>query len=186
MKPIGPLMIEHRLIDKMIEIIRQKITEIKSTNSVDPIFIDTTVDFIRIYADKTHHGKEEDILFRDCAKKSMSDEDIKLMNELIEEHKFSRKIIGELEEAKVNHLKGVDTLNIIVEKLNTIATFYPKHIEKEDKIFFLHSDGYFTEEEQQEMLKEFREFDQRMIHDKYKLVIENLESMGVGAGHTKK
>ena len=31
---------------------------------VDPVFIDTAVDFIRTYADRCHHGKEEDLLFK--------------------------------------------------------------------------------------------------------------------------
>jgi len=29
-----------------------------------------TVDFFRTYADSTHHGKEEDILYRDLIKKA--------------------------------------------------------------------------------------------------------------------
>ncbi len=33
---------------------------IEKTQSIDPYFVDTAVDFIRVYADRTHHGKEED------------------------------------------------------------------------------------------------------------------------------
>ena len=36
---------------------------------VDPVFIDTAVDFIHTYADRCHHGKEEDILFKALAAK---------------------------------------------------------------------------------------------------------------------
>ncbi len=176
MKPRAPLMIEHRLIEKMIETIKQKISEIKITGKVDPLFIDTAVDFIRVYADMTHHGKEEDILFRDCTKKSMSQEDTKVMNELIEEHKYGRKTVGELVEAKENYLKGKDTLNIVMEKLNALVEFYPKHIEKEDKIFFPNSEKYFIKEELQDMLEEFWEFDKKMIHEKYMLVVDNFKN----------
>jgi hemerythrin-like domain-containing protein len=65
-------MIEHRLIEKMLEVVRNQISLIDSTNSIDRVFIDTTVDFIRTYADRTHHGKEEDIMFRELAKKTMT------------------------------------------------------------------------------------------------------------------
>jgi hemerythrin-like domain-containing protein len=179
MKPRGPLMIEHRLIEEMIELIKKESSKIKETKNVEPSFIDTAVDFIRIYADKTHHGKEEDILFRECAKKKMTEEDAKVMNELIEEHKFGRKIVGELVTAKEEYLKGKDTLKIILEKLDTLVEFYPKHIEKEDKNFFLNSEKYFTEDEQQEMLKEFWDFDKKMIHEKYKMVVEELKNIGI-------
>lgn len=172
MKPRGPLMVEHRLIEQMIQIIKQKISEIKKTKKVDPAFIDTAVDFIRIYADKTHHGKEENILFRECKKKKMSEEDQKVMNELIDEHKYGRKTVAELVEAKEKYIQGINTLDIIIEKLTDLIEFYPKHIEKEDKIFFPNSEKYFTELELNEMLNEFWEFDKTMIHEKYKLVIE--------------
>ena len=67
MQSRGPLMIEHRLIERMITLIKQKLNQIESTNQVDPLFIDTVVDFIKFYADRTHHGKEEDILFRELS-----------------------------------------------------------------------------------------------------------------------
>ena len=172
MKPRGPLMIEHRLIEKMIDIIKQKVLDIKNSGKVDPVFIDVAVDFIKIYADKTHHGKEEDILFRDCVKKNMSNEDTKIMNELIEEHKYGRNTVAELVDAKEKYIKGDNTLDIIIEKLSVLTEFYPKHIRKEDKIFFPNSEKYFTDIELNEMLNEFWEFDKIMIHEKYKLVVE--------------
>jgi len=175
MKPRGPLMIEHRLIERMIFIIDKKILEIEKKSKVDPEFIDTAVDFIRIYADKTHHGKEEDILFRECQKKEMNEEDTKMMNELIEEHKYGRKVVKELIEAKKNYVKNSRGLETIVDKLKILADFYPKHIKKEDDAFFPNSETYFSEEEQQAMLKEFWDFDKDMIHEKYKMVVEQLK-----------
>lgn len=176
MKPRGPLMIEHRLIEEMIEIIKKETAKIKKTKRVNPLFVDTAVDFIRIYADRTHHGKEEDILFRECAKKKMTEEDTKVMNELIEEHKFGRKTVGELVAAKEHYVEGKDTLNLIVEKFDILVDFYPRHIEKEDKNFFPNSEKYFTESELQNMLKEFWGFDKKMIHEKYKIVVDELKN----------
>lgn len=71
MKPIGPLMWEHRLIEKMLVAMMRHIDEVEKTKKVNPLIIDTAVDFIRTYADRTHHGKEEEILFRDLAKKPL-------------------------------------------------------------------------------------------------------------------
>jgi len=39
----------------------------RTTNRVAPVFIDTVVDFVKIYADRTHHGKEENILSMDLS-----------------------------------------------------------------------------------------------------------------------
>jgi hemerythrin-like domain-containing protein len=176
MQSRGPLMIEHRLIERMIGVIKKSLKRIQEANQVDPLFIDTVVDFIRIYADRTHHGKEEDILFRDLAKKKMSDQDKRIMDELVEEHVLSRKTTRELVEANAQYREGEkSSLSVITAKLGMLAEFYPKHIEKEDKIFFPAYMKYLSEAEDQLMLKEFWEFDRQMIHEKYRSVIRAVE-----------
>ncbi|MDQ7781612.1 MAG: hemerythrin domain-containing protein [Desulfomonilaceae bacterium] len=175
MQARGPLMIEHRLIERMIAIIRDALTDIGSTKKVDPVFVDTVVDFVRVYADRTHHGKEEDILFRDLQERSLSDEDRRVMQELIDEHVFGRKTTKTIVEANTRYRSGDESaLDEIEENLRTLADFYPKHIEKEDKVFFPSARAYFTEEEDQAMLAEFYEFDRNMIHEKYLSVVEDL------------
>jgi hemerythrin-like domain-containing protein len=169
-------MIEHRLIERLINTIKNTLTQIESTQKVDPVFVDTTVDFIRVYADRTHHGKEEDILFRELDKRPLSPEDRRVMEELIDEHIFSRQTVKALAEANARYRKGDESaLAEIAARLLALVLLYPKHIEKEDKLFFPASRAYFTNEEEQAMLMEFREFDRRMIHDKYKSVVAGLE-----------
>jgi len=176
MQARGPLMIEHRLIERMIALIEHTLKGIEATGTVDPVFIDTAVDFIRTYADQTHHGKEEDILFRDLDKKDLSDKDRRIMNELIEEHVFGRKTVKELVEANTRY-RGGDTsvAHAIAASLRTLADFYPRHIEKEDKVFFPSFREYLSDQEEQAMLAEFWEFDRKMIHEKYRSLVEALE-----------
>jgi hemerythrin-like domain-containing protein len=177
MQARGPLMIEHRLIERMISQIKDALAQIESTQKVDPLLVDTAVDFIRMYADRTHHGKEEDILFRDLSKRPLSAEDQRVMDELIQEHVFGRQTTKALVEANTRYRNGdASALADIADKLRTLVEFYPKHIEKEDKVFFPASRAYFTDEEDQAMLAEFWEFDREMIHEKYKSVVEELET----------
>jgi hemerythrin-like domain-containing protein len=178
MQARGPLMIEHRLIERMISIIKNALVEIESTHKVDPVFVDTAVDFVRTYADRTHHGKEEDILFRDLDNRPLSADDRRLMQELIDEHVFGRQTTKALVEANTRYRKGDESaLADIADKLHTLIDFYPKHIQKEDRIFFPASRAYFTEDEDQAMLAEFWEFDRKMIHDKYRSVVEGFEKV---------
>ena len=175
MQARGPLMIEHRLIERMISLIKDTLVQMESTHTVDPVFVDTAVDFIRMYADRTHHGKEEDILFRDLRKRPLSADDQRVMEELMDEHRFGRETTKALVEANTRYRNGEGTaLGDIADKLQTLVEFYPKHIQKEDQIFFPASRAYFTDEEDQAMLAEFWEFDRRMIHEKYLSVIEGL------------
>ena len=174
MKPIGPMMWEHRLIEKMLRLFDGEIRKINEHDRIDTVFIDAAVDFIRMYADRTHHGKEEDILFRDLAKKQLSPELARIMDELVEEHKYSRQVVGKLVAAKESYLKGEDTSREVIACLKELAQFYPVHIEKEDKHFFYPCMDYFTKTEQDQMLSEFHEFDRNMIHEKYHKVVDQI------------
>ena len=176
MQPRGPLMIEHRLIERMLSVIRNVLSEIEAKHEIDPMFIDTAVDFIRVYADRTHHGKEEDILFRELKNKQLTKEDRKIMEELIEEHVFGRQTTKALVEANNRYRNGDQSaLTDIAANLQTLTEFYPRHIEKEDKVFFPSSRKYFTDEEDQAMLREFWEFDRNMIHEKYQSLVDGFE-----------
>jgi hemerythrin-like domain-containing protein len=179
MKPIGPLMWEHRLIEKMLHCFEGETRKINEQKKVDSLFLDIAVDFIRTYADRTHHGKEEDILFRDLIKKQLSREHARIMNELVEEHKYARKTVGMLVDAKERYLKGENTSQEVVVLLRELAQFYPVHIQKEDKHFFYPCMEYFTKEEQDRMLQEFYEFDRNMIHEKYRNIVDRIEAQSV-------
>ena len=174
--PIAPLMIEHRVIEKMIALIDMAVPVIEKTGAVDGRFIDTLVDCIRTYADRCHHGKEEEILFRDLERKKLVEEHRQIMNELIEEHRWGRVKVSQLLQAKEEFVGGKqEALTNILACLKEIASFYPKHIEKEDKHFFLPVMNYFNREEKERMLQEFWAFDKNLIHEKYRKMVEAYE-----------
>ncbi len=176
MLPIGPLMIEHRLIERMISLMAKERDRIKTSNRANSSFIDIIVDFIKTYADRCHHGKEENILFRELKKKDLSAEHKNIMGELIEEHIWGRKITGRLVEANKEYSKGdIKALPVIIDCISLLIDFYPKHIDKEDKHFFLPVMSYFTQEEKDSMLQEGFLSDQNLIHEKYKEVVNLAE-----------
>ena len=105
-KPRGCLMIEHRLIERAIVLMNAEKNRLMAGGKLDPTTIDTLVDFIRTYADRCHHGKEEDILFKDLHERPLSDPERQLMDELVEEHKLGRRLTQTLVEAKNEVLAG--------------------------------------------------------------------------------
>jgi hemerythrin-like domain-containing protein len=176
MMPIAPLMIEHRLIERMIAAMRSARAQMSDTGAVDVAFIDAAVDFIRVYADRTHHGKEEDILFRDLAQKPLAPDLGRTMRELIEEHGRGRAVVRQLVSARDCFVRGAgEALRDIVAALDELVYFYPRHIEKEDRHFFLPVMEHFTQDEQAKMLEEMWEFDRRMLHERYRQVVEQYE-----------
>lgn len=176
MLPIGPLMVEHRLIERMVRLLNEELANIRKNNRPNIVFLNTAVDFFRTYADRLHHGKEEDILFKGLSKKKLSLEHKRIVNELFLEHVYGRENVKRLAVAKEKYATGnLNVLNDILTSLENLRHLYPAHIEKEDKHFFLPSMKYFTKKEQDDMLGKFWEFDKKLIHEKYKAVVEQWE-----------
>ncbi|HUX12828.1 MAG TPA: hemerythrin domain-containing protein [Spirochaetia bacterium] len=177
MMPVGPMMIEHRLIERMIGEIGKEADRLEAGGTPDPDFVDQAVDFIRSYADECHHGKEEDILFRELGKKNLSPEDDKLMRELVADHAKGRALTRKIVEANQRYRSGDrNSISVIVDCMKELREFYPVHIAKEDRHFFQPAMRYFTEEERDEMLEEGFAYDQRLIHRRYENIVKIAET----------
>ena len=177
MRPSGALMIEHRLIEKILPIIGKSIGEWEKGAALDPVFVDSVVDFFRTYADRTHHGKEEDILFLALRKKELAGENLRLMEELIKEHVHARRTVGAVVEANDRFRAGDAAAPAdIIKYLKVLAGFYPGHMEKEDRVFFPEAMKYFDRAELEKMMGDFEKFDSLMIHEKYRKVMENFKN----------
>lgn len=172
MMPIAPLMIEHRLIERMIIIVEEQTAHFRQTGEVDLVFLDSLIDFIRFYADKVHHGKEEDILFAELRKKDITPAHKAVMEELLQEHRSARALAGQLDAVTESYRSGdKGSLPEICTILEGLSSIYRGHIIKEDRHFFLPVMNYFSREEQNAMLQEMWEFDRTMIHVKYREVV---------------
>jgi hemerythrin-like domain-containing protein len=174
--PIYALIQEHRLIERLISQMQKELARMEEKNDVNSKFVDVAVDFIKVYADRCHHGKEEGILFRGLSSKQMSPEHATMMRDLINEHVYARKTTGNLAKAKESYVNGNGEARKDVYKLmHDLIEFYPMHTQKEDTRFFGPSMEYFTAEEQQAMLSELWEFDRKIIHEHYAKVLDELE-----------
>ena len=176
MLPVEILIAEHRLIIYAVGVLKKEQQKIAASGKVDPNFIVAAVDFFRTYADRYHHGKEEGILFNALSKRQLSDGDAKMMRDLMLEHATARRTVKSLESLKESYIGGnAESSSGILESLSTLIELYPRHIEKEDKHFFIPVMAYFTEKEQREMLQKFLEYDQNFTDNRYKLAMETLE-----------
>ncbi len=63
--------------------------------------------------------------------------------------------------------------------MEELVEFYPKHIEKKDKHFFIPIMECFNTAEKDAMLEERYEFDQKLIHEKYANIISQAEASGL-------
>jgi hemerythrin-like domain-containing protein len=164
------------MIEHMLALFAGEQRTITESGAVDYGFLDIAVDFFKTYVDKFHHGKEEDILFRELAAKPLSPEDRKILNELIDEHVRTRKTVEKLDSARRQQIDKKIAPAEIAKHMETLIKWYPVHIEKEDKRFFLSAMNYLSSEEQAAMLEKSREFDRSFTQHRFVGIITELET----------
>ncbi len=106
MSPIGVLMVEHRLIERMVDLLEKELEKMGPEKKPDPVFFDGVVEFAKTYTDECHHGKEESILFDKLSMKRLTPEHKRLVDELVMDHIQSRKIVNNLDVQRERYLKG--------------------------------------------------------------------------------
>jgi len=182
MQPIGPLMWEHRTIERAVKLMEEGLVRMRRTGVLEPRFVELSVDFIRTYADRTHHGKEEDILFRELAEKPLGTEHKVIMDEFVAEHVRGRELTRQVSDGIQQYRSdAAGGLAMVTEGLQHLCLFYPAHIEKEDKRLFHQVMKYFDRTEMDRMLEEFREFDSRLIHERYTARLEEMRQVAGAA-----
>jgi hemerythrin-like domain-containing protein len=177
MEPVGLLMREHRLIDRLILVLKDELVSIQNTETLNTDRFYTIIDFIVSYVDKIHHGKEEDILFKEILKKEISNEHRAIIDDLVREHGVSRITTKEIKNRVDAYKTSLNKtlLGQVFRSIEILTELYPRHIAKEDKEFFMPVLNYFTRSERDEMIKKFYDFDRNVLHDKYIEIIDSLE-----------
>ncbi len=181
MKPTDILKEEHELILVMLQIIDAACARMEEGEKLNPDHLAEMVDFIRNFADRCHHAKEEKLLFPALRQTGIGQENgpIGVMIAEHEEGRFFAKGMGEA----LAELKAGDS--VAAGKFIADAGGYVKlldgHIMKENKILFRMADERLTDKQQKELLEEFDRVEREEIgtgvHEKYHELLHRLRDM---------
>ena len=136
--PTEMLEAEHRVIALIVGAAPVLASRLEEGSSVDHLLITGIVEFMRLYADQCHHGKEEELLFPALAAKGVPMHGCPIGG-LISEHARGRVLVKGLEEAGAAIQKNetdVSARNRLIANLRGIADLYPGHIWREDYMLF--------------------------------------------------
>ena len=147
MKPTKLLTEEHGNILKVVEMLEEECNSLRE-KSIDRDFFVKVIDFIRNYADKFHHAKEEDILFKEFCK--APDLHCNPVDQMLYEHDLGRNFVRGLEAG----LNKNDKKQIIKNARGYISLIR-EHIFKEDNILYPMADEVLGKIVQESMAKQF-------------------------------
>jgi hemerythrin-like domain-containing protein len=157
---------EHVLIKRWVALIPEVINNLDVESEEGRQLLSDGVDFIRSYADKYHHAKEEEILFK------YFDEDLDILKVMHEDHERGRSHVRAILEALERKDKAT-----IAEHLNAYRELLKEHIKKEDEILYPWMDRNLSDTQIGELFSEFNTTDEQIGYspDKYEVFINHLE-----------
>lgn len=164
---------EHRGILKVIDALVKECNNLESGKEVDKIFFEKAIDFIRNYADKFHHAKEEDILFVELCKSS-AEMHCDPTKQMLYEHDLGRNFVKGIEEGLKENNK-----NKIIENAMGYTHLLQEHIYREDNILYPMADEALNQDVQELILEKFKEAEDKKFSkgtkEKYLSIVKEFE-----------
>lgn len=178
MNAIELMVKEHENISRMLEVVRKYCYKIIKNEEVDYDDFYKIIEFIRIYADKIHHGKEEDFLFNRMAEEIGGAAEKLVKHGMLVEHDLGRLYVSDLEAAIESFKDGNDKARVdIIGSAMSYVNLLTRHIEKENTVAYKFAERSLKEESIQAINEECRKFEEEDIFNKKKYIkiLEELE-----------
>ncbi|GAA0123915.1 MAG: hemerythrin domain-containing protein [Clostridium argentinense] len=137
MDGIALMVEEHKSIKRMLKVIRKACLDVMNGKEINYTDFEKMIDFVRNYADKHHHEKEEKILFNRMVDEIGGAAEKLVKFGMLVEHDFGRLYIRELEEslARVKAGDNESKLDVIANAIS-YTHLLSRHIDKEDNIAY--------------------------------------------------
>ena len=167
--PVRALVDEHVLIKRWVEVIPSVLAGTDVNRAEDRQLLLDGVDFIRSYADRFHHAKEEDILFK------YFDETQAIIRAMLADHEAARDHVRQVIEA-------VDRRDAdqVIEHLSAYGELLSGHIKREDEILYPWMDRELTTTQVGELFSKFAAVDRAVGPDftpNYTRFVERVEAL---------
>lgn len=147
--PVQKLVDEHTFIKRWAALLPLVAETLELDTESGRGFILNGLNFIRLYADKYHHAKEEEILFK------YFDDNLDILKVMRDDHDTARAhvraVAGAVEQRDVRAAR---------EHLLAYAKLLQEHIKKEDEILYPWMDRQFSDTQVGELFARFRNVDE--------------------------
>lgn len=172
---------EHEGILAMLAVVEAAAFRLRDGKPIPKDLMLNAADFFSNFADKCHHGKEEDRLFPKMGKYGIPEEDgpIGVMKA---EHAQGRVLIRAMREDAARYADD-DTKAVPALVRNTLeyVELLREHIGKENQVLFMMADQVIPEVEQQALARDYAEFEANVmgagVHERYHAMIAEYQKL---------
>jgi len=180
MKATEILMNEHRGIERMLRALERAADRLEGGDETRLQTFEEGVDFLRNFADRCHHTKEETELFPALERAGVPVEGGPIAV-MLADHDQGRQHIRAMAEALEAYKKGdVAARAVLVSNARAYADLLRQHIWKEDNVLFAMADEVLPEPEQQRLVDSFDRIEAEEmgpgVHERYHQMLDQLDT----------
>ena len=178
MKATEQLKKEHNAVKLTIRVLDKLCKNLEAGQKINIDDLESLIDFYGVFVDKCHHVKEENMLFS-AMQRSLDPSDGERIGALLKDHVSGRNYIRDLSKAVASYKRGENmAAQAIILNARHYMTLLIQHIDIEDNVLYPIADKRLSPQMQEELLREFDEFELREIgidkHEAYHAMIERL------------
>jgi len=162
MNAIADMSAEHQIIARVINSLPEAVASLAQGRRLDVQNLRGLVEFLREYADRRHHRREEGIFFPLLIQRGVPAEGCPIGG-LNNEHAKGRALVSTLAEAITGyeqHRAGADA--VLRQTLQDLVTLYHKHLWMEDAMVFPMAEKLVTADDEQALKKQFADLDRAL------------------------
>ena len=184
MKPTEELKAEHKGILRMLRILDAVCERLERGQEVNPKYLDDIVEFIRVFADKCHHGKEEDLLFPAMEREAGLSRYVGPLAVMLAEHTEGRGYVAKMAAALEEYRQGDANAGLIfAANGRRYVSLLTEHINKEDNILYPIADERVSAEQQHQLSEGFERVEREEVgagrHDAFHDLLDELTEVYV-------
>ncbi len=164
-EPIRILREEHDNILRGLEVLEACSEKLKDCQRVAPATLEGLIEFFRLYADQTHHGKEEDLLFPAMIEHGFSRE-AGPIHCMLADHEHNRALTREMIQAAAAYRAGDKEAGLrFAGAADQYVQALRDHIQKENLVLFVMADNTLPVQDEPQLLAKFNDVDKNKIGD---------------------
>jgi hemerythrin-like domain-containing protein len=151
---------EHDAILRMLEVADEVSRQLTSDQRVAVETLNGLLEFFRLFADRRHHRKEEDLLFPWLEKKGLARAGGPI-GVMLSEHEQGRGLVKQMAEAADAYANGAAGAGRRwAHAAGQYSALLRQHIDKENNVLFIMTENLLTAAEQSELGAAFEQADQ--------------------------
>jgi hemerythrin-like domain-containing protein len=180
MQPIKDLKMEHDAVRLTLRILDEICWKIEKSGEITDLqHLDQLLEFFKVFVDKCHHGKEEELLFPALENVGVSREGGPI-GVMLHEHQQGREFVRSMNATLSQYAQGDRKAAAeFVETARSYINLLNQHIDKENGVLFPLAEKHLSAQEKAKLWEGFEMIEAQKIgagkHEEFHIMLDQLE-----------